>query len=52
MRHIADELEVLSSVWINQHGAFDRNVANTEGSCGEARVEFGFSVLEESTGGG
>ena len=45
--HVANQLQVVGSVSVDHHGAFDRDVTNAESPVCETGVEFGFDVFEE-----
>lgn len=46
--HIPNQLQVVGSLSVNHHSAFNWDIANAERPAREAGVELGFDVLEES----
>jgi hypothetical protein len=45
--HIPNQLQVVRSLSVDHHGAFDRDVTNAERPVCEAGVKFGLDVFEE-----
>ena len=50
--HIANELQVQRRLPVDHHRPFNGDVANAQGTRGEACIKLGFNILEEGTCGG